>query len=517
MTSLFASGLLRRRLLCTAVGLGTGAGLLVVGPAPTALASCRQSVSVSFDGQPVVGGGSVFGAVRLHCRLGRHGAYAHLTSDAHTVGLPGRVWIPAGTNSSSFRGWAAAVSSPVTRKVGVTFGRLRGTASLRVIPVPTLSSFTLASYSVVGGHSTTGTITANEPVSGFGQPVELQSTDPHIIVPATVVIPARGTSVTFPVTTTAVTNPQGVWGGINASIGVTWQQSTGLTVTPVNPGVAHIILPGPYYVARPGHPLPARVELFGPAPRSGTVVSLSTGNPDLVVPATVTVPYGSDTAPFQITALPQDQRINTTVTATANGTSATEGVGLLPAGDIESDYGYRYVETGKSVTHTLYLTYPQQTDTVVSLTSNNPNVLVPSTITIPAGKTSADYTISAVSGMITLDSAVLTFTLGTETYTSPLHAGVNAPYYIALPQPFRMGQKVNANGYVSLWAGPSSVLTVELTSSDPHVIVPASITVGPKSGGFPITTQGTLTGPITVTITASGNGVTISKTFVVNP
>ena len=522
MAGLLTSGLRKRRLLCTAVGVGTGAGLLVAVPAQTALAArCRQSVSVGFDGQPVVGGFSATGVVRLRCRLGRHGAYVYLSPWTPTVNLPKRIWIAAGTNSRNFQAATTAVSSPMTQTVTATFGRLRGTTSLHLIPAPTISAFTLASYSVLGGHSTTGTITANEAVGGSGLAVQLQSTDSHVIVPPTVTIPPRGTSVTFPVYTTAVTTPQSAWGGLNALIAGQWKMSTGLTVTPLNPGPAGIVIHrennAGYDVARPGHPLTGVVDLFGPAPKSGVVVSLSTGNPDLVVPATVTVPYGADNAQFQITALPQDQRVNTTVTATANGASATQGVGLLPAGNIETDYGYRYVQTGQSVTHTLYLTYTQPTDTVVSLTSSDPNVTVPSTVTIPAGKPSVDYVISAASAMTTLDSVQLTFTLGTETYTSPLKAGANGPRRIALPQPFRMGQTVNATGYVVLWAKPSADMTVTLASSDPHVIVPASITVGATGTSFPITTQGTLTNPVTVTITATGNGVTTTQTFVVNP
>jgi hypothetical protein len=93
----------------------------------------------------------------------------------------------------------------------------------------TLSSLTLNPASVIGGTSSTGTVTLNKPAPSGGAVVALSSSAAVATVPSSVAIPAGATSATFTVNTTAVTASTPVT--ITASFAGT-SLPAALTVTP---------------------------------------------------------------------------------------------------------------------------------------------------------------------------------------------------------------------------------------------------------------------------------------------
>jgi hypothetical protein len=93
-------------------------------------------------------------------------------------------------------------SAPVHATVTVSLGGSTATTSLTI--EPSLASVTLPA-TIVGGQSGTGTVTlAGAP--DVAETVDLESTWGILTVPLSVTIPAGQTSVTFPVTTVAVTS-----------------------------------------------------------------------------------------------------------------------------------------------------------------------------------------------------------------------------------------------------------------------------------------------------------------------
>lgn len=94
----------------------------------------------------------------------------------------------------------------------------------------TLSTMALDPSTVVGGHSSIGTVTLSGPAPQGGTLVRLASTNPIIAnVPATVTVPAGMTSVTFTVHTRPV--PRTMYATISAWSGSSLKRAT-LTVTP---------------------------------------------------------------------------------------------------------------------------------------------------------------------------------------------------------------------------------------------------------------------------------------------
>jgi trimeric autotransporter adhesin len=252
-------------------------------------------------------------------------------------------------------------------------------------------------------------------------------------VPSTVTVPGGTTSVTFPFTTKVITSPSADATSVSIRTvisGVTQTLSWPLTITPVRPGVSGVsfLEPNGKSYVRPGHGANGTVGLTGPAPTSGVVVKLTTDNPNLVVPATVTVPAGYRAFDFPITASSQGLRTTATVTASANNLAATMSIGLLPNGNLErifrpTEGTSQYVAYGTSIDELLALSYPQSTDTVVTLTSSDPRVMVPATVTIPARSPNAGFTVTADSTIAKPETVTLTATLGTETLTQTIAVG----------------------------------------------------------------------------------------------
>jgi hypothetical protein len=99
-------------------------------------------------------------------------------------------------------------------------------------PLPTLQSLVVntgGTGSLIGGTSTTGTVSLNNIAPAGGVQVNLSSNSSYVQVPSTVNIAAGQTSATLTITTTAVTSMQSVI--ITASLG-TQSLMTGFEVTP---------------------------------------------------------------------------------------------------------------------------------------------------------------------------------------------------------------------------------------------------------------------------------------------
>src|ERR1035437_6517406 len=178
----------------------------------------------------------------------------------------------------------------------------------------TLSSLTLNPTTVVGGSTSTGTVTLSGPAPSGGAVVSLTSDNPSVAsVPATVTVSAGQTTASFTATTSAVSTATRVT--ITASYATSRVTAT-LTVNP--PSLVSLTLVPT--TVRGGTPSTGTVVLNGPAPAGGVLVRLSSSNPILVnVPSSVTVAAGSTSASF--TARTRFTPTRTVVTVSAwNGT-----------------------------------------------------------------------------------------------------------------------------------------------------------------------------------------------------
>lgn len=519
---------MRRFLAVAGVAVLTTAAGVAVPIWPATAATCHQTLRLGLTPAKLVGGDRSTGTVRLHCRAGSHGATIWLHSADSGLRLPSSVRVASGKTTAQFTVRTSTVNSAQTDVIQAQLQQLKAYGRLLVQPAARISTLTLSKSTINTGQSTTGTVTLTGIAPDGGTTVYLgfDTRNGHVLIPESVTVKPHQSSANFSITTDSSheTTAGNVWASLNPAL--VWTGDTNgavpswLSVVPVEPGVSDFgPADGTTDYARPGHPLTAKVGLYGPAPKAGTVVSLTSSSPYATVPTTVTVPAGATSATFPVNAVEQPTRdLPVQLTASAYGVARGLLIKVSPAGNLRSLYmGNYFVESGGSTRVGITLSYGQPTDTVVSLTSSDPNVTTPATVTIPVGRTGSFFTINAASSMTHTEPVTLTATLGPEKISLTLTAGPNGPAKLQVPTSVPVGSQ--EEGRVELYTTPTADSVITLTSSDPHVVLPATIPVGPKGWNpyFILTTTGPLTSDITVTITATYNGQAISTHMIVTP
>jgi hypothetical protein len=293
-------------------------------------------------------------------------------------------------------------------------------AAPQFLPAPPnpISSLSLSPTSVLGGSSSTGTVTLASAAPTGGAVVTLTSSNTSAAtVPSSVTVLAGQTSKTFPVTTLPV--------GASTSVTITASYSTGtktatLTVTPA---VLTTVSVSPTSVAG-GAASTGTVLLSGAAPAAGANVTLSSSNPSVAaVPGSATVPSGATSATFAITTFNVASSTNVTITAVYTGTTKTTILTVTPAPPALSALSVNPATVLATSTANGTATLNQAAPTggaVVALSSLDPSVAsVPANITIPAGATSGGFSVTTYS--VPADSsATISGSYGGATKTASL-------------------------------------------------------------------------------------------------
>ena len=195
-----------------------------------------------------------------------------------------------------------------------------------LLPAPPnpISSLSLTPTSVLGGGSSSGTVTLGSPAPTGGAVVALSTSNANVAsLPPSVTVPAGQSSATFSITTSPVGASSAVT--ITASY-LSGSRSATLTVTPA---VLTAVSVAPASVAG-GTPSTGTVSFNGSAPAAGRIVTLSSSNSSAAtVPATVTA--FSSSATFSVTTLAVGASTNVTITAVYGGVTKTAILTVTPA------------------------------------------------------------------------------------------------------------------------------------------------------------------------------------------
>jgi hypothetical protein len=138
------------------------------------------------------------------------------------------------------------------------------------------------------------------------------------------------------------------------------------------------------------------VSLNGPAPAGGLQVQLSSGNTSVAtVPASVTVLAGQTSASFSITTRPVASQTQVTIMARLGNSSRQVTLTVLPPSIQSLSISPSTVRGGSNATGIVTLNAPAPPGgAVVPLRSSNSTVAtVPASVTIPAGQTTAQFTV----------------------------------------------------------------------------------------------------------------------------
>jgi hypothetical protein len=139
------------------------------------------------------------------------------------------------------------------------------------------------------------------------------------------------------------------------------------------------------------------VTLNGPAPAGGAQVPLSSNNPAATVPASVTVAAGATSASFSLGTGAVANSIAVTISASYGGATRTASLTVLPAVLSTLSLNPSTVVGGlQNSTGTVTLNGPAPAGGAqVTLSSSNPAAAAgPASVPIPAGATSATFTVN---------------------------------------------------------------------------------------------------------------------------
>jgi photosystem II stability/assembly factor-like uncharacterized protein len=343
-------------------------------------------ISLSLDPWHVIGGTPSTGTVTLGRAAPAGGTTVTLSSDTPAVAtVPATVTVPAGATTANFTistnpiNWAVRISGTVD---GVT-----ASANLMVYK-NTLSSFSLSPTSVRGGTSSIGTVGLSAAAPAGGVTIMLSTDNPAVTtVPASVTVPAGATWANFTVSTSSV------------------PAVTTVTISADNYWAALTVLPGPKVSSVTLTPMrltggaaaSGTVTLTGSAPAGGVVVTVSSSNPAAAaVPASVIVPAGASSANFTVSTSPVSVATAVTISATGGGATASAELTVTPATISSVTLNPASVRGGKESTGTVALNGPAPAGGVIVTLSSSDAIVasVPGSVSIPAGATTARFTVS---------------------------------------------------------------------------------------------------------------------------
>lgn len=416
---------------------------------------------LNLSNESVVGGSSLTGKITLPVAAPSGGVTVRLvSSDTSVASPPATLFIPAGAFDATFTITTSAVSTPtrVVIESGTDIDGYRAPqAWLNVTPPGTtppasLTSLTLSSPNVPAGGTVTGSVTLTSAAPAGGAVVTLQgSLDGKVIVPASVTVPAGSLSASFntvPAPVTAVAS-RVVVSGHYGTFGGTQSQSLQVDAGANVPTLLAIGPSGQDVIG--GNPGRGSVALVVPAPSGGATVNLTSDNPSVVqVPASVNIAAGNSTVSFAISTSPVSTLpTGANVTAAAGGVSKSIFVTVHPDPNAPSvlqsvSFSPSTVTSGTSSTGTVTLNTPAPAGgTQATLSTSNTVARPPGVVTVPAGQTSANFTVttSAVSAntVVTIQAIVGSASVSANVTVTPGTAPTPAPTATPLPTPAQGG------------------------------------------------------------------------------
>jgi LmbE family N-acetylglucosaminyl deacetylase len=345
--------------------------------------------SLSVSPGSLTGGNAATGTVTLSGPAPAGGAQVALSSNNGAASVPASVTVAAGASAANFTVTTTPVAMSIPVALSASYGGATQTATLTVMP-PSLAALGLSASSVTGGSPATGMVALDGPAPAGGVQVALSSSNAAASVPGSVTVPAGQTSVNFNVTTSAVATSTPAT--ISASYGDR-TQSVSLTVLP--PVVSSLNV-SPASVTG-GAGATGTVTLNGPAPAGGAQVAVSSNNLAVTAPASVTVAAGATSASFSLGTSAVANNTAVTISASYGGATLTASLTVLPPAVSSLALNPTSVIGGPlgNSTGTVTLNGPAPAGGAqVALSSSDAAASVPSSVTVPAGATTATFNVT---------------------------------------------------------------------------------------------------------------------------
>jgi len=183
-------------------GLATNGNLVLSEVSLKAVPYQLAAFSIAPSG--VVSGNEATGTVTISKAAGPGGVTVNLSDDSAALITPTSVFVPEGQQAAQFQVGTTVTSVQIMRHVKATLNNSVMTRNLIVI-LPDITMVGAAPKTLVGGTTSTGTITANG-TAGNGFIVDLTSSGPQLIVPPSVTFTYGQRTKTFTIETLPVTS-----------------------------------------------------------------------------------------------------------------------------------------------------------------------------------------------------------------------------------------------------------------------------------------------------------------------
>jgi hypothetical protein len=353
-------------------------------------------VSVTLTPTTLEGGGDVTVEVTLSEAAAAGTTVAFDRSENRWVELPASVAIPTGETTGQITATTRCVDSTQTEVIRAVLEATSASATLTLEPLALrIDSVTASPAELVGSNPISVTLTLTQPAPAGGLEVDLYGGF-YVNRPPFVVVPEGQTSITFPVETFVM--PETLSDYIR---GYHFCNSRDASLTlhpPTGNFVTDFSLASPRTAG--GNLVTATVILDSAAPSGGAEISLESDNLAVAtVPASVTVAQGNTTATFDIDTDAVMEPHDVTIKSTYNGVNRLARLTVVPTAGTVSLVSLTTPEGvvgDNDVTGTVTLSGPAPVGgIVVTLGGSRANLaVVPASVTVPQGATSATFTIT---------------------------------------------------------------------------------------------------------------------------
>ena len=332
-------------------------------------------------------GTSSTGTIHLDGPAPAGGLKIAMSSNLLSASVPKSITVSAGSTSTTFLVATTKVAKATTAKISASMSPTTVSAPLMILPAA-LSALTLNPTTVIGGASSTGTVTLTGPAPTGGVLINLSETDSAASVPSVVTVPAGQTSAVFAITT------QGVSAQATATISASFESITLSATLTINPITLTFLSVAPTKVVG-GANSTGTVTLNYPAPEGGISVNLNCDSSSASVPVSVTVAARATTATFTVSTLPVSAQGSVSISATLGASTVSAQLSIDPASILSLTLNPLTVTSGYPTVGTVTLTgIAPPGGYRISFKSNQAVAQPPASIVIPPGSTSATFSIA---------------------------------------------------------------------------------------------------------------------------
>jgi hypothetical protein len=487
-------------------------------------------VSVTVAKDPAFSGETILVAVQLTAAVGAGGATINLnSSNPGAVPVPATVTMPGNTAWMQFRVQAGQVTAPTPVTLTATLNSGSASAQFTVQP-PSLKSLTISPSTISGGAQPQGIVMLNGQAPAGGALVTLTSNSPSVNPPASVVVAAGEFSVSFPISSSAVTANTAAT--VTASYaGVSTQAQ--VTLTPQQAPSSLTLSP----TSTTGSGGSFATVTVASASSTDQILQVASSNPVVAsVPNGVMIPAGSTTGGFNIVTSSVSTQTVVTISVSGGGVTKTADLTVnatAPAppptptapslvspadnANVGQPITFDWSDVANATRYELQIDDSKNFN--APLTSSQMVTVSQATVTgLPAQRLFWRVRAFNSAGVAGPFSASRRFTAGAVSTPPPPPTPASLSTVSVSPSSIVGGN--TSTGTVTLTSGaPSGGAVVTLSSANPSVAaVPASVTVaaGASSVTFAVTTSSVTTNT-SVGITATYAGVSRTTTLTITP